>query len=657
MVQCGCFHGGRQVSFGGFKLEGPSGRGAPETSAITRLRLVTGAENLGGEKSMLSTPTYSGREWAEVQRGVQAALGEIPADVVLQCASLVNVHTDEIYLVDILISGEKVVAIVEPGTGKGLNTIKCDGLFAVPGLIDGHVHIESSAVRIGELARMIVPRGVTTLLADPHEIANVLGIDGIKLLLEDAERTPIRVLLQVPARVPTAPGVETTGGSIGLAEVVEMLSWSNTVSLGEMDPSKVVPPIREYVAKIEAARKARRICNGHAADMSGRLLNAYASVGCLDDHECVSAEGARERARLGMTIIGREATFTHNVKSILRAVSELGVPSRNIIMCTDDKLPHEIVAEGHIDHNIRVAVQSGIPVTVAIQMATVNCAQHFRIDDMVGSVAPGRYADIALVSDLEAFKVERVLIGGRIVAQDGELIEEPARSELPHWALDTVRLRRKLTPEDFRIACARSGSKAKALVIDIEQASVDLVKRALVEEVSVEDSQVMADLQRDILKIGVVERHKGTGNIGLGLIKGFGLKRGALASSVCHDHHNIAVVGTNDEDMAVAVNALAEMRGGFVAVKDGIVIGSVPLEFAGLMSIEPYEETVRRLLDFERVSKVELGCTLQVPIMTLACVCLPSVPEVGITDLGVVRIGQLDRVPHLVNVVLGGTES
>lgn len=594
------------------------------------------------------------KEFHEIERGIQVALGEMPADLVLQRAQLVNVFTEEVYPVDICVSQERIVALVDPGTAEGTKVIDCEGLFAVPGLIDGHVHIESSALALGELVRIIVPQGVTTLLADPHEIANVLGMEGIRVLLQDAERLPIRILLQVPARVPTAPGVETTGGVIGLPEVEEMLTWENTVSLGELDPSKVVPPLPEYIAKVVATRKARRITNGHAAELVGRHLNAYISAGIYDDHECTTAEGTRDRARLGMTTIAREGTFTRNVEAILESITRLGLPTRNIIMCTDDKLPHELVAEGHLDYNVRLAMRMGIEPIEAIQMATLNCAEHFHLGESLGSVSPGRYADVVLVSDLQAFKVEKVIFAGKLVAQDGNLIEPPQSSDLPEWATTTVRLAGRLEAADFRIAYGGSKDRVKARIIDISQFLTSFTKYALIETVGVEAGKLVPDLDQDILKIAVVERHKATGNIGLGLVKGFGLKRGALASSVSHDHHNIVVVGASDGDMAAAVNALADMQGGFVAVEDGQVLASVPLEFGGLMSIEPYEDTVDKLRQLDKAAKDELDCPLPAPIMMLLGVSLPTIPEVGISDLGVVQVGELDRVPHLVDVIVDG---
>lgn len=590
-------------------------------------------------------------EFDQIQKGVQVALGELQADLLLSCANLVNVFTEEIYPADILISGEKIVAVVEPGSGQGKQVLDCQNLFAAPGLIDGHVHIESYALSLRELNRLIVPMGVTAMLADPHEIANVSGMEGIRVLLQDAELFPLHVFLQIPARVPTAPGVETTGGIISLAEVQEMLTWKNTVSLGEIDPSKIVPPLHEYIAKVIAARKLHLITNGHAAELTGRHLNAYISSGIYDDHEGVTTEGALERARLGMISIAREGTLTQNIEAIIKAVTELGLPPDNIVMCTDDKLPHEVAAVGGIDYNVRTAIRLGVTPIQAIKMATLNTARHFHMEGSIGCVAPGRIADIVLLSNLEDFKVEKVIASGKLVAEQGKLIADLPPSEFPDWAVHSIHLARLSQASDFAIAGSAGKTSVKAHVIDITDFPVTCTKAVNIMPVSVHNGKISAEVQHDLLKIAVVERHKKTGNVGMGLVKGFGLQAGALASSVSHDHHNIVVIGANDEDMALAVNHLQEIQGGFCAVCDGKMLASVPLQLGGLMSIEPYEQTVEKLRQLDSVAR-ELGCELSSPIMMLLSISLPTIPDIGLTDMGVIRVHEVNRVPYFVNLLL-----
>lgn len=587
----------------------------------------------------------------DIQRGIQIALGEKPADILLRNVNLVNVFTEEIYQTDILISNDKVVALLEPGTGQGDKVLDCKGLYAVPGLIDGHVHIESHALSLRELTRLLVPKGVTTLLADPHEIANVSGMEGIRVLLQDSEKFPLRVFLQIPARVPTAPGVETTGGVIGLKEVEEMLEWETAISLGELDPSKIVPPIPEYINKIHATKKARLIVNGHAAELTGRHLNAYSSAGIFDDHECVTAEGTIERARLGMTTIAREGTLTQNLEAIIEAVTKNDLPTSNIIMCTDDKLPHEVVAVGDIDYNVRFSIQKGIQPIKAIQMATINSAQHFHLEDRVGSIAPGRLADIVLLSNLEEFKVKTVIVGGKVVAEGGNLCVDLPKSEFPEWAINSVHLERQLKPEDFLITSEKEVDRVKVQAIDISKFFVDFTKRPLLFTVQMKDGTIVSDPKNDLLKIAVVERHKNTGNIGLGFVYGFGLNHGALASSVSHDHHNIVVIGTNDADMAAAVNHLHKIQGGFCLIKDNEVLADVPLQFGGLMSIEPYELVVEKLNNLDQ-AVWKLGCKLKSPIMMLLGISLPTIPEIGITDLGIIRVSEINRVPEFTDLII-----
>lgn len=582
-------------------------------------------------------------------RRIHVALGDLPADLVIRNVNLVNVHTEQVYPADVLISGDRIAALVEPGSGTGHDQIDGAGLFAAPGLLDSHVHIESSALGLAELARLIVPRGVTALFADPHEIANVLGLRGIELLLQDTARLPLRVFLQIPSRVPTAPGVETTGGVIGLAEVEEMLAWPSAASLGELDPAKVIPPVEEYILKVLATQERGKIANGHAPELTGRRLNAYVTAGIYDDHQCVAAEGAVERARLGMRILARQGK-RHNLPEMLRACREHHLPTRSLAMCTDDKLPHEIVAEGHMDFAVRLAIRHGLPPVQAIQMASLNCAEHFHLQDTLGSVAPGRLADVVLLSSLEDFRVEMVVFAGRLVAQRGELLDRPPPFQYPAWAINTVRLARPLAASDLTVNAP--ASRAQVRVMDVSRFAATHVKKLCLASLPVVGGEVQADPAADLLKIAVVDRHTASGRIGLAFVRGIGLARGAIASSVAHDHHNIVVVGANDADMALAANHLAAIQGGFACALDGRVLADVPLRFGGLMSIEPYERAVSQLDAFTRLVREELGCPLPAPLNMLLGLSLPSVPEVGLTDMGMVQIGAHDLRPRFVDPVV-----
>jgi adenine deaminase len=600
-------------------------------------------------KQLFSPKKYE-VEVNQMQECVLVAQGARDADLVLTNTNLLNVFTQEIYPADILVAAGKIAAVVESGSGIGLDTLDCTGLTAVPGLIDAHVHIESSILTLPELVRLVVPRGVTTLLADPHEIANVMGINGIELLLQDADRLPIRVFLQMPSQVPWAPGAETTGGEIGLREIEEMLTWEKTVSLGEISSAVLVPPKFEPAAKAIATAKARRVVSGHAAGLAGRELNALISAGVYDDHECVSVEGAIERMRLGMQVIAREGTWAEgrNVFTLMQAITEHKIPSRNLMFCTDDKMPHEILLGGHLDKNIRIAIEQGVSPVEAIQMGTINAAQRFHLEGMIGSIAPGRLADIVLLSDVNNFEVEKVLFAGKVVAESGHLIEQPLPSKYPEWAVNTINVCRRVTSDDFLIHAPTEKSVVKARVIDTTKPPAI----PIVMELPVENGVVVAPADEDVSRIAVVERHKGTGNIGQGFIKGFHVPRGALASSISHDNHNIVVVGTDTKEMAVAVNHLIATQGGIVAVLNGEVIANLPLLFGGLMSVESYEQVITGLDQLEKAATERLGCEREEPIMTLTGLVLPM--NVAITDMGFVAWNEEKSQFEILDIVLEG---
>lgn len=558
-------------------------------------------------------------------------------DYKLANVRLVNVFSGEIYMTDIYIKGKRIVSIDPKAALEAREILDGEGRYAIPGLIDGHMHFESTMLSPEALASVVVPKGTTTLLADLMEIANVAGKEGLKTMLRSIDRLPYRMLIEVSSRVPTAPGLETSGAVLGAGEVAGMMKWRESISLGEMDSSKIlISKEDEYLEKILSALEERKVVNGHAIGRLGQELNIYASSGISDDHECVTGEELTERLRVGMKILIREGSTERNVDELIKAVLDNHLDFENLMFCTDDKHIGEIKKEGHINYNVNRAIQLGVSPVKAIQMATVNTAKHFRMEDEIGSITPGRLADILLVEDINDIQPSLVIFEGRPVAENGELKEAVSVGTYPAWIKDTVHLMRPVTAESFSVPAAGSGAgTARVKVIHlIEKQIINRMDRA---ELPVHSGLVQSDPKRDILKLAVVERYGKTGGIGTAFVHGFGLKSGALAYSMSHDHHNIVVVGTNDGDMAVAVNRVEELKGGMAAVEGQRVIADMTLPIGGLMS-ELSADEVEIHLDEMNEAAAGLGCPLPAPFMTLSFISLPTVPELGLTDKGLIDV-------------------
>ena len=567
-----------------------------------------------------------------LKRIIKTALGKYPPDIVLKNCSLIDVYSEEIIKTDISIINGRIASI-QKNYATPKEVLDCDGLYAVPGLLDGHVHLDSTLLTPTQLAKIILPRGTTTVFIDPMEIANVLGIKGVKLLLKDAWSTPLKTYVQISSRVPTAPGLETTGGVLGLKEVLRMLKLEEVIALGELDPSKVIPPQDEYLEKVLATKKARKIGVGHAAGLSGLELNAYASAGLNSDHECITVQEALERIKLGIKVMIREGSSERNLEELIKAIIEYGKNPRNFFFCTDDKHPNDIVHEGHIDYNVRKAIELGLDPIKAIQLATINCAEYFRLDDEIGSITPGKIADIVLVQDLKEFKPKIVIANGEIVAKDGKLLKEFLQPKWPKWSMRTVKLKRKVKPIDFEVKSKKELQSVRVIQIIEGQ----IINKETQARLTVENGKVKVSIEEDILKIACVERHKRTGRIAIAFVKGFNLKEGAIASSVAHDHHNIIVVGVNDTDMAIAVNSIEEMQGGLIVVSKGKVLEKLELPIAGLMSTYSPDVVIERLEKLNEAAR-SIGCKLKAPFMTLSFISLPTVPELGLTDKGLIDV-------------------
>jgi adenine deaminase len=581
---------------------------------------------------------------------VDVAMGRKPADLVIRNGRWVCVQSGEIIPnTDIAVSGERI-AYVGPDAshtlGKETQIIDARGSYLCPGLLDGHMHVESGMLTVTEFVRSVIPHGTTGMFVDPHEIANVFGLKGVRLMVEEAALQPIHVWVQMPSCVPSAPGLETPGASLGPAEVAEAMQWEGVIGLGEMmNFPGVFYSDEKMHAEMAAARAAGKVIGGHYASPDlGLPFHGYVAGGAEDDHEGTTMEDAVARVRQGMKAMLRFGSAWHDVAEGVRAITEMKLDPRHFILCTDDSHCETLVREGHVNRAVQQAIANGISPITAIQMTTLNTAEHFHVAREVGMIAPGRYADILLVENLAQFRPSLVIAKGKIVARDGQLLVDMPAYAYPDWAVHSVHLGKQLTPEDFRLPAPQDGSLIAHVIGVIENQAPTRHLRLPVQAVG---GEVQVDIGRDLAKIALVERHKGTGKVQVGLVQGFQFKaRCAIASTVAHDSHHMVVVGTDEADMALAANRLAEMGGGQIVVKEGRVIGKVALPIAGLMSNERAESVARQaasVLDGFRAC----GCQLNNPNMQLSLLALVVIPELRISDLGLVDVTRFDFIPVL----------
>lgn len=575
------------------------------------------------------------RTFEEIKNTIEAGLGKYACDLKIENIKLVNVFSGEVYKTDIYIKNKRIVSIDPSADLDAKEIIDGKGRYALPGLIDAHMHFESTMLSPEALASVVVPQGTTTLCADLMEIANVAGEKGLRAMLQSMSRLPYRMLIEVSSRVPTAPGLETTGAVLGAEEVAQIMDWEESVSLGELDPSKILFVKDEYIHKIADTLSRRKLVNGHAIGRLGQELNVYASSGISDDHECVNVNEMIERLKVGMKVFIREGSSERNVDELIKGVLEKKLDTSNLMFCTDDKHAREIQVEGHINYNVSRAIELGLDPMKSVQMATVNTAKHFRMEDEIGSITPGRLADIILVEDWHDMKPDIVIFEGNVVAQNGELVKECKVEDYPDWLKHTVILKNPVTPESFEVPSKKMEGTTKIHVI--EMISRQIINNHIIKEVSVKNGLIQTEVDHDILKLAVVERYGKNGNIGIGFVQGFELKKGALAYSMSHDHHNIVVVGTNDEDMALAVNEVVRLNGGLSVACDGKIRNSMELPIGGLMSEKSAEEVMAQL-DVLNEDAKKLGCNMDAPFMSLSFISLPTVPELGLTDKGLVDV-------------------
>lgn len=571
---------------------------------------------------------------AELKNLIDVAAGRKPADLVVKNCQIVNVFSGEIESGDIAIAGEKIAGIGKNYEGKKI--IDAEGKFASPGFIDAHIHIESSYISPEQLGKMIVPFGTTSIVADPHEIANVCGLEGMKYMLAAAKKTALNIIYAMPSCVP-ATNFEDAGAILEAEDMEEIFADENIFGLGEfMNAVGVINCDEKVLNKILLAKKFNKLIDGHGPNLTGKNLSAYVAAGILGDHECMTVEEMQEKISRGMYVLLREGSACHNLRTLVKGVTEKN--SRRLLLCSDDRQPKTIFAEGHLNQHLKICVEAGLNPVTAIQMATLNTAEAFNLRDR-GAIKPSLRADIVLLNDLKNFVAEKVFIGGELVAENKKYLPEIVRQ-------DISKVRGSVRVKNF---------SADSLKMNLTSNKVNVIK---ILPGGVVTKKITADIEldaagdfifnpsQDICKVAVIERHHNTGKIGLGFLTDYGIKHGAVAVSVAHDSHNIIVAGVNNSEMAFAVEKLIEMEGGMILVKDGKVISKIALPIAGIMSDKSGEEVGKDLEKIHAIAHSELGISSEVePVMTLTFMSLPVIPEIKLTDRGLFDYQTFNFIP------------
>jgi adenine deaminase len=559
---------------------------------------------------------------------IRVARGDAPADLVLRNARLINVYSGEIYAADVAVCNSRIAGI-GPGY-HGTQEIDLRGSYLAPGLIDAHVHIESAMVGVRQFAAAVVPRGVTSVVADPHEITNVLGLDGIRYMFDQAKYGRLSMYIMVPSCVP-ATHMATSGAYLEAKDISSLQNDPWVLGLGEMmNYPGVVNEEPATLEKLEAFRT--RVLDGHSPGLSGMSLNAYTAAGIGSDHEATTLEEAQEKLRLGMYVLIREATNSHDLAALLPLVSPEN--ERRICFCTDDRHPGDLLDQGSVDHCVRAAIRSGMGPVTAIRMATLNTAEWFRMHDR-GGIRPGNRADLIVFDDPQSFEVRLVVRGGQVVAENGKMLpfEQPERPSYLRGSMN-------INWHSVNFTIPTEGRRAHVIGV----ISDSLITEDRILEIPSTSEVATPDPEHDIVKMAVIERHMASGRMGKGFVQGLGLRKGAIASTIAHDHHNLIVAGVDNISLTTAAAAVADMGGG-LAVADGIrILARLPLPVAGLMSMRPITE-VRRQLDEVIGASRTLGSELHDPFMALSFLALEVIPHLKLTDMGLVDVDRFEFVP------------
>ncbi len=578
---------------------------------------------------------------------IDVAAGRSPADTVIRGGTWVNVHTREILPDhDIAIKCGRIAYVGADASyciGQDTKVIEAKGRFMIPGLCDAHMHIESGMLTPAEFARAVIPHGTTTMFTDPHEIANVMGLEGVRLMHDEALMQPVNIYTQMPSCAPSAPGLETTGFEITPKDVAEAMSWPGIIGLGEMmNFPGVANADPKMLAEIAAAQRAGKTVGGHYASPDlGPDFAAYVAGGPADDHEGTCEADAIARVRQGMRSMMRLGSAWYDVQSQITAVTEKGLDPRNFILCTDDCHSGTLVNDGHMNRVVRHAIACGCDPLVALQMATINTATHFGLEREIGSIAPGRRADVILTSDLTDLPIELVMARGEVIAENGSIAVDCPHLDWPDHSRGTVHLGHQLAAKDFEISAPDGANTVTVNVIGVVENQAPT--KALKAELPVIDGLVEG--RDDICQIALVERHRGTGGVTNAFVSGFGYTgKMAMASTVAHDSHHMIVVGTCRHQMALAANRLAEVGGGIVIFRDGVELALVELPIAGLMSDSPATDVAAKTQKMVEAMQT-CGCGLNNAYMQHSLLALVVIPELRISDLGLVDVTQFKKIP------------
>ena len=610
---------------------------------------LAGAKRIDLMSSDIQPKFEKPKPWPEVATLlVDVATGRKPADLVVRNGRWVNVHSGEVIPATDLAIVAGRFAYCGPNAGHAIGpqtkVVDAGGRYLVPGLCDGHMHVESGMVTVTEFCRAVIPHGTTSMFIDPHEIANVLGLAGVRLMHDEAMAMPVNVHVQMPSCVPSAPGLENAGAQLTVEDVAEAMTWPNIIGLGEvMNFPGVAANDPVMSGEIAATVRAGKTIGGHYASRDlGLPFHGYVAGGPEDDHEGTRVEDAIARVRQGMKAMLRLGSAWYDVASQIKAVTEAGIDPRNFILCTDDSHSGTLVHEGHIDRVVRHAIAQGLKPVTAIQMATINTAQHFRLERELGSIAPGRLADFLIVSDLPTLAVDEVYGRGVRLAKGGRLDVEIAPYDYPDTAKDTVKLGKRLATSDFDIVAPKGANEVRARVIGVIENQAPT--RALEADLAVEDGLVAMDRRNDVCQIALVERHRGTGAVVNGFVSGFGYTEDcAIASTVVHDSHHMIVVGTNKQDMALAANRLAEVGGGVALYSKGTGLALVEMPIAGLMSDERAEIVAAKAEKLTEAMR-QMGCSLNNAYMQHSLLALVVIPELRISDVGIIDVTRFEKV-------------
>jgi adenine deaminase len=578
---------------------------------------------------------------AELMHLREVAAGRAEPDLVIRGGKVLALHTGEILVRDIVIAGRHIAAVTPPGRFDAKKTISANGQYIAPNFIDVHIHVEYTMLTPGELARLTVPRGTTALLADANCIANVLGAEGLDIV--GRTDTPLRIFRQVSHRVPRTPALEMGGAQVADAEIEARVQWPNAATLGESNPFD----LDEWSARkqVAAIRSGKRI-TGHTARLRDEPLWSYLAGGVSDDHNAATTDEVLERVRLGAAITVMAGSMNDNTASVFADVPALGAGVYHICFCADDKHVEDLHDQGHIDHHVREAIRAGVDPVLAWRMATLTAALYYRLDHLIGSITPSRLADLQLVPDLADARPSAVLVNGAIVAENGKPLFANT-DQMPPATRNTIHLHPDLTAQSFAVRAPGATAWVQAM-----EMYDGYFKRAFHAELEVSGGAVQTDTERDVLKVAIVDRHHATDTIGIGFVRGFNLKKGALAATTNCENQNLVMVGVTDQDLADAARAIKEIGGGYVAVADGKVLATVPLPIAGIMSDQPWEKVREQSIAANKAA-AGLGCTIHSPFMIMAFIGLAGIPDLGLTEKGLIETASQSFTPLVLGMRAG----